>query len=419
MLSMADISIEQFLPIFASTGAKVAFLSPTPTGYDKSIMDAIGDVRVLLKEAGVHDYEVQGQGPANKVMVDSFFVTPDGLIETAASLYRPVTKKGDPRIWFSNLRRYCSPHNLLALIINDGKICVINLSIPEISDSLFTHGFVYEVIRQSAYESEKIARELLGKILRIHNQGFLPSITPGDPGVGDTLENALGISRNNIAAPDYKGIELKATRLTRGGSARSTTRFNLFSKVPEGGMTYAEIVRVYGKWVFNEKKQERRLALENTTYCSRPNSHGLILDVDGNNDMLHLCHMDDTAIRRRVSFWHLTNLRKQLLIKHHETFWVYAESINKDGIEWFRYNKVIHTKNPNDSLFGALVESDKIMVDLVAYISEKNPTKCRDHGMLFKMWPADLPLLFGEPEEYDLTKMVAVGHRAKIDIFNG
>lgn len=417
MLSMADVSLEAFLPVFASTGAKVAFLSPTPTGYEKSIMDAIGDVRVLLKESGIHDYEFQGQGPANKVMVDSYFVTPDGLIETAASLYRPVTKKGDPRIWFSNLRRYCSPHNLLALIINDKKICVINLSVPEIANSLLSHGFVYDVVKQSVYESEMIARELLSKILEIHNRGFLRSITPGDPGVGDTLEHALGISRNNIAAPDYKGIELKATRLTRGGAKRSTTRVNLFSKVPEGGMTYAEIVRAYGKWVFNEKKGERRLSLENTTYFSKPNSHGLILDVDSNNDMVHLCHMDDAAIRRRVSFWYLSSLRQQLLIKHHETFWVYAESEYRDGVEWFQYNKIIHTKNPNDLLFGALIESDKIMVDLVAHISESNPTKCRDHGMLFKMWPADLPLLFGEPEEYDLTKIVAVGRKAPLDIF--
>lgn len=52
-------------------------------------------------------------------------------------------------------------------------------------------------------------------------------------------------------------------------------------------------------------------------------------------------------------------MRQQLLTKHHETFWVYAESENQDGIEWFRYDKIIHTKNPNDSLFGALIESDK------------------------------------------------------------
>ena len=416
MLSMADTNIEQFLPVFASIGAKVAFLSPTPTGYEKSIMDAIGDVRILLKESGIHDYEFQEQGPANKVMVDSLFVSAHGLIETAASLYRPITKKGDPRIWFSNLKRYCSPHNLLALVVNDGKICVINLSDPEIAQSLLNRGFVYDVVKQSVYEAEMIAKELLNKLFHIHQRGYLRSITPGDPGVGDTLENALGISRNPIAAPDYKGIELKATRITRGGVARNTTRVNLFSKVPEGGLAYADIVRAYGKWVYNEKKHENRLSLENTTYYSHPNSHGLILDTDTNNDMLHLCHMDNPSFRKRVSYWYITHLRQQLLIKHHETFWIYAQSITRDGTEWFRYDKVIHTKNPNDSLFATLIETDKIMVDLVAHISEFTPNKCRDHGMLFKMWPADLPLLFGQPVQYDLTKMTTVAYPSKLDI---
>lgn len=35
---------------------------------------------------------------------------------------------------------------------------------------------------------------------------FFTSITPGDPGVGDTLENALSISRNNSELPDYKAL---------------------------------------------------------------------------------------------------------------------------------------------------------------------------------------------------------------------
>lgn len=412
MLAAADTNLERFFPIFASTGVKVAFLSPTPTGYEKSIMDAIGDVRVLLKESGIHDYETQKQGPENKVVIESYFVLKNRLMETSASLYRPVTKKGDPRIWFANLRRYCQPHNLLALIVSDGRIYVINLSDTEIASSLLRYEFVYQIVKQSVHEADKVSRELLSKILQIHKQGFLPSITPGDPGVGDTLENALGISRNNIAAPDYKGIELKATRLTRGGTARTTTRVNLFSKVPEEGMSYADIVRAYGKWTYNKQKKENRLSLENTTYASHPNSHGLMLAVDGNNDRLFLCHMDeniDPAILRRLSFWHITSLRQQLLTKHRETFWVQAQSETRNGIEWFRYDKIVHTKNPNDSLFASLVESDKIMVDLVAHISENTPNKCRDHGMLFKMWPADLPLLFGNPMIYDLVSMAKVG----------
>ena len=91
MLGMADINIEQFLPVFAQTGAKVAFLSPTPTGMAKSIIDAIADVRILLKESGIHDYDLQKQGPENKTIVKSFFVNHDAVVEFVSNNSRVYT----------------------------------------------------------------------------------------------------------------------------------------------------------------------------------------------------------------------------------------------------------------------------------------------------------------------------------------
>ena len=119
MLAMSDINIEQFFPIFANTGTPVAFLVPTPTGYGKSIMDATGPVRELFKNSNLHDYEYQRQGQEAKARIESYFVHFDHLEETSASLYRPMTKKGDPRIWFDNLRRYCQPCNLVSFILID------------------------------------------------------------------------------------------------------------------------------------------------------------------------------------------------------------------------------------------------------------------------------------------------------------
>jgi len=401
MLSMTDTPIELFLPVFAEIGAKVAFLVPTPTGYGKSIMDAIGSVRVFLKESGIHDYERQEQGPENKVVQKAFFVESNRVVETKVKLYRPITKHGDPRIWFDGLRKYCEPKNLLALIVYNKQIYVINLSNAALAGSLLGKGFVYDIVKQSVYESEAIARELLQLLFRVHQRGFLRSITEGDPGVGDTLENALGIQRNNSKLPDYKGIELKCTRLTRGGKTRSGTRVNLFTNVPDKGMSYSEIVRNYGRWVFNEKKKEDRLSIQNTTFASRPNSFGLILNANYNDEHLELCHAEETA-KRVISYWYLQTLKDRLLEKHHETFWVQAVSESREGWEYFRYDKVVHTKNPNDSLILPLIETDKIQVDLAGYFIKQENMRWRDHGMLFKMWPADLPLIFGEPKEYDL-----------------
>jgi len=404
MLAMSDINIDQFLPLFADVGISVAFLVPTPTGYDKSIMDAIGSVRALLKDEGIHDYELQDQGPAAKKMWPSFFVTADGLIETEASLYRPVTKKGDPRIWFKNLRQYCSPKNLLSLFIYEKKIYVLNLSNETIRNSLRQNGFVYDLFQRIKYSKQSVSIELLHKIKLIHDSGFLPSITPGDPGVGDTLEHALGIERNNSRAPDYKGIELKTTRLTRHGAERATTRSTLFTKVPDDGLTYREIVETYGKWQVPRGSTLARLQLYETFSTQRVNAYGLELEVNTAADRLEMKYAQEQRLMKYVSSWQMANLKSALLLKHHETFWVKAVSEDRDGKEFFRYDKVLHTKQPNASLLAPLLDSGKITLDLAAHFKENG--KWRDHGMLFKMRPEDIGLLLGDPIEYDLEQVV-------------
>lgn len=401
MLAMSDINIDQFFPVFAHLSVPVAFLVPTPTGYEKSIMDAIGTVRTLLKDEGIHDYYKQEQGPSNKVMVKSYFVGEATLGISEASLYRPITKNGDPRIWFRNLKQYCQPYNLLAIAVAGKEIYVFNLSDDSIRNSLFNGGFVADILLQIKYAHESIANELLAKIKDIHKRGFIQSITPGDPGVGDTLEYALGINRNNSKQPDYKGIELKTTRLTRDGEKRVETRSTLFTKVPDEGMTYREIVDAYGKWQVPRNSTVERFQLYETFRVSRANAYGLQLEVDINNDKLNMIFSNE-RVRRYVSTWLMEKLREILLLKHHETFWVKAVSETRGGIEYFRYDKILHTKNPNTSLLAPLLESDKITIDLAAHY--KPDGKWRDHGILFKMKPTDIPLLLGTPIEYDLAK---------------
>lgn len=400
MLSMADTNINMFLPVFAGTGIPVAFLVPTPTGYGKSIMDATGPVRTLLYNEHIHDYALQGQGPEHKKLIKSFLIYKDHIVSTTASVYRPITKKGDPRIWFSGLRKYCNPCNLLALFVVYNHICVINLSDPAIAESLISGGFVYSILQEASKEKTSVARELLKKIKDIHNQGWLPSITPGDPGVGDTLEHALGISRNNSKSPDYKGIELKATRLTRDGKKKQETRRTLFTKVPDEGLSYRQIVEQYGKWQTPRGSEKPRLQLYETLCSSRPNAYGLIIAMETSNEKLDLLY-NNNQVKKYVSAWLMDNLQEQLLIKHHETFWVKANAIRNDDREFFRYDYISHTKNPNVSLLGPLLDSDKITIDLAAHFKEDGGW--RDHGVLFKMRQDDLPLLFGKPADYDLN----------------
>lgn len=402
MLAMTDTPIEQFIPVFAETGVFVAFLVPTPTGFGKSIMDAIHPVRQLFMNSGLHDYSLQDQGPANKVIVPARFVYPDKIVESQASLYRPVTKQGDPRIWFYGLKNYCSPCNLLALFVSEGKIFVINLSRPDIQASLQGKGFVYEVLLGAARASQAPAKRLLAMIRKIHGRGFVRSLATGDTAVGDTLEHELGIKRNNSEDPDIFGIELKAKRVSRNGAKKTPTRSTLFTQVPDEGLTYRGIVERYGKEQIPRGKTEPRLQLYETFRVSRANAYDLQLEVDAEKDKLLINHVTG-AKKEFVSAWTLQKLRERLLTKHRETFWVEAASEMREDGEWFRYDKIIHTQKPNTSLLAPLFENDTITLDLAAHIDPKTGA-WRDHGALFKILGKDLPLLVGETKIYDLSQ---------------
>lgn len=399
MLSMTDTPLETVIPYFAETNTSVAFLVPTPTGYEKSIMDATKPLRELLKFAKVHDYEKQGQGQENKVIIESHFVTKDDVINTTASLYRPNTKHGDPRIWFSDLKKYCKPCNLLAILVFNKELYVINLSDKEIQDSLFNKGHVFSYLELSLNEYISTAEELLEKLHEIHRRGFIPSVTAGDPGVGDTLENALGISRNNSKSPDYKGIELKATRISKNGEKRTVTRSTLFTKVPDSGLSYSEILDKYGKVQIPRGQTEPRKQIYETLSTKKYNAYGLKLVVDYDADKLNLID-DAQPTPNLVSSWDLDILRKTLLTKHPETFWVKAASELREDWEYFRYDKVVHTRNPNAMLLAPLIDNGEITADLAAHI--KPDGSYRDHGLLFKILPQNIHDLLGEEKKYDL-----------------
>lgn len=403
MLKMSDTSIKDFLPYFANAGLPVAFLVPTPTGYKKSIMDATVPIRSLLKESGIHDFEKQKQGQDNKKIVKTYLMKSNELVETQASLYRPETKQGDPRIWIYNLKSYCIPCNLLALLVNKGSLYVLNLSDKSLVASM-EHGFIKDLVQQFIIDENAIANELLMKMRQIHERGFLPTITYGDPGVGDTLENALGIQRNSSKLPDYKGIELKASRTRIYNKPKTNNRVNLFTQVPDWknsrGMDRVKLLNTYGYWK-TQQDGTQRFDLNCTLRANIPNSQGLYLEVDVDNDILVNYYSKDGVVQQYVAQWSFMLLRQRLLEKHHETFWVKATSKIIDGVEHFRYDKIVHTKNPNASLFPQLIDEGIITVDYIMH-RQKNGT-VRDHGFPFKIYPKDIDLLFSEPKEYDFT----------------
>lgn len=385
---------ENRLKILTKNSVSLALIEPTETGLKKSIMDATGPVRNYLKENNFHDYEVQQQGPEHKVIIEGFIYDQFKIVKSNVSLYRPVTKKGDPRIWLSGLTNYANPNDIVTLICFEGKIHAFNITQLPI-ENLITSAIsnpLKELVEEINDKENAIANELLMKLRKIALGGAIPSTVDADTSVGRTLETALGIDINSSKEPDYKGIELKSFRSNRGN------RKNLFAQVPDWDLSQfkssAEILDNFGYW------REKDFKLYCTVSTLTRNSQGLTLRMD--TDIKQLIENSDKPKIGDFVVWTLDKLHSRLLEKHRETFWVEAKSTVIDGREHFLYTEVEHTKKPIPSQFDILVEQGVITLDHL--IKRNSKGKVVEKGPLFKIKPTGLDLLFPPSEHYNLIE---------------
>ena len=370
------------IKLLTKNQVSLTLIEPTETGLKKSIMDATGSVRSFLKENQIHDYDLQGQGPENKVQINAIIYEDFKVTNSIASLYRPQTKKGDPRIWFSGLTKIADSFHIFNLTqLNIEALLNSNILNP-----------LKELISEISGKATEIAFELLAMLRKVASSGPIKSMVAADTSVGRTLETALGIDINSSKQPDYKGIELKSFRSSR------TNRKNLFAQVPDWTLSKfkssAEILDAFGY------KRGDDFKLYCTVSAITRNSQGLALKLD--SDIKQLIENSDKTEIGDFVVWPLNTLHNRLLEKHKETFWVEATSTYIDGIEHFQYSMVEHTKKPITSQFDILIDQGIITLDHL--IKRNTNGKVVEKGPIFKIKPSGLDLLFPPSEKYNLIK---------------
>lgn len=354
-----------------NTGNLSALLFVTATGLKKGIFDATEPIRRYFEETGFHSYENQGQGDDAKVTKTCKLVGDDAVFETQISLYRPVTKKGDPRLWIYSAGQHVEPDDILSLVVKDGVLYVFNLSrLVPLQDAVREGGFVSHIMTKV----KGAADELLARFREI-SKGELIGDVKADTAVGRAIEKALGIQPNSSRNPDFKGIEIKASR-----SAKRTSRANLFAKTPDW-----EISTYKGSKALLDRFGYMR-GSENKLYCTvssrSPNSQGLFLRLA--DEMLHERFRKGEGAEEPVCVWRLRTLHESLMEKHRETFWVKVQALKSATVEAFRVIGVTHTSRPSTFNFDALLETGDITVDhLIKRVPGKDTAK--DKGYLFKV----------------------------------
>ena len=380
------------IKLLTEKSVELCLIEPTGTGLEKSIMDATGSVRNYLKSKNIHDFELQKQGQEYKVQIDSFLVSPNELINSVASLYRPNTKKGDPRIWFKGLGSYSNANEIVGIIAFESNLYVLNitqLDLHKLVESKMSNP-LQDLINEINQISNEVAEELLILLNKIAAKGPVPAMVQADTAIGRTLETLLGIDINSSKKPDYKGIELKSYRDKRAN------RKNLFAQVPDWNLSKfkssSEILNAFG---YNRGEDFKLYCTVSTLVR---NSQGLKLKMD--SEISQLIENSDKASVGDFVVWGLETLHKRLLEKHSETFWIAADSLINGGKEYFQYKKVEHTKKPIVSQFDILLEQGIITLDHL--IKRKSTCGVVEKGPIFKIKPNALDLLFPPSQSYAL-----------------
>jgi hypothetical protein len=389
-----ELSERELANISLLTANDVPFglLEATWTGLQKSILDATEPFREFLVAHGIHDYVRQRQGPDFKERRSTQLIDPSGaVIESRASMYRPMTKRGDPRIWFRELASVVAAGEIFAVIWAAGQFTVVNVSRDQIERLVDQPGRLSEIVRPFLDLKSDAVGKLLGLLKVVAAKGYLPAPVKGTTAVGRLLETELGIAINSRRDPDFMGIEIKSSR-------SSVNRTTLFAKTPDWSNSRFGGSRALLDAFGYDRDGRRKLSCTISGIVS--NSQGLRLQVDEKRDELRVVHVGENTTE--VVRWDLEVLRHSLSVKHNETFWVKAESKLVDGWEFIRFNSIQHTQKAIVAQLPALLADGKVTVDFL--IREEG-----DKGYLFKILPKNLPFLFPPAVHYDLASADGIG----------
>ncbi|HZQ09467.1 MAG TPA: MvaI/BcnI family restriction endonuclease [Anaerolineae bacterium] len=214
------------------------------------------------------------------------------------------------------------------------------------------------------------------KFAAIKALGWVPSARRGPTGIGQTLEQLLGLKENNIAVPDLGKIELKAHRI---GSSSLITLFTFNRKVWR--MKPWEAIRSHGT-----PDDSGRLGMY-YTMSRTPNSQGLFLHIEPTT--ISVRHISGNLIAE----WELETLAQRFMQKLPALILVSAFSEMRGDTEWFRFSRSQLLQGTSVDIIRGQIYSENALFDI------RFETGKRGDDAYFLMRGEELQLIFKDWED--------------------
>jgi hypothetical protein len=257
------------------------------------------------------------------------------------------------------------------------------------------------------YTKESLIQELQ----RIRDKGWIPNARQGNVGgIGNTLEDLLGIQENNLPIPNAAEWELKCQRLNTSSlttlfhmePSPRAIRFVPLVLLPKygwrhklAGSRYSKTEMSFRQTITGRERSDRGFKVVVNRF-----EHKVLISFDAKSvDHKHSAWLKSVSSHAGLGeldpqpYWGFDDLRNKAGTKLLNCFYVQAEVKREKGKEFFRYSRIMMLQGFNlEGLLSGL-EEGHVFIDFDARTGH-------NHGTKFRLRQDMLPKLYRRVKKY-------------------
>jgi hypothetical protein len=249
---------------------------------------------------------------------------------------------------------------------------------------------------------------IIKQLTEIRDKGWIPTNrSNNDGGVGNTLEDLLGINENNLPLPNASEWELKSQKKS------TTSLITLFHMepspralkfvpavlLPEFGWKHQEAGKKYSEDEKSFRQTINANAYSNRGFTVKVNKTDRKVLIDFNPDKIDIdihSKWAKTVSNKKLKhqpYWGFDDLFHKVATKLHNCFFVRADSKKINGKLHFYYQDIFMLKTLDIERFIQSIENGYVYVDFDARTGH-------NHGTKFRLKSSSLIDLYAIVEEY-------------------
>ncbi|MBF0606457.1 MAG: MvaI/BcnI restriction endonuclease family protein [Magnetococcales bacterium] len=237
--------------------------------------------------------------------------------------------------------------------------------------------------------------QLINKLISIKDMGWIRNARPGNAGgIGNTLEDLLGIKENNLPIPNASEWELKCQRLN---SSSLTTLFHM-EPSPRALKFVPQVLLLKYGWSHHEagkKYLSQEMSFRQTIHGKSRSDRGFMVTIC-HPERKVLISFDAKYVSERHSIW-LESVKDKIGLRELEPqpywgfddlfhkagtkllncFYIQANAKHEGGVEYFSYEKIMMLQKFSLDRFLEAIENAAVLIDFDARTGHNHGTKFR------------------------------------------